>query len=125
MSSPDAGAYQLHIIIGTPVSIRVGALGEVEFAPGTYIYTGRATRGLKARLQRHQRRDKPLRWHIDYLTSHPEVEIDWIEIVSEDPEVECVENQELLRKRGASVPVMGFGASDCRAGCLAHLVEIN
>ena len=122
---PAGGIYQINLRVARSVSIQIGKLGRFRFTPGTYIYTGRAKRGLKARLERHRRKDKPLRWHIDYLTSHPEVAIERIEIVSEDFEAECVENQKLLRKRGVSAPVKGFEASDCRAGCPAHLAKID
>jgi hypothetical protein len=33
----------------------VGALGVIHFTEGTYIYTGRAARGLRARVLRHVR----------------------------------------------------------------------
>lgn len=123
MSSSDSGTYQLHITIEKPILIRVGALGELEFAPGNYIYTGRAKRGLQARLARHQKKDKPLWWHIDYLLQHPVVRLCRAEIVSADPEAECAENQRLLKKEGITIAVPGFGASDCKAGCGGHLVR--
>jgi hypothetical protein len=52
---PDAGVYQLWIELRRPVKVCVGALGEIHFARGTYIYTGRASRGLRARVLRHTR----------------------------------------------------------------------
>ena len=53
-------------------TIVVGALGPVTFARGWYAYVGSARRGRDARVARHMRADKPLRWHADYLfTRHP------------------------------------------------------
>ena len=39
----------------------------MEFSAGVYVYTGSATRGLEARIARHQRADKKIRWHFDHL----------------------------------------------------------
>jgi len=35
---------------------------------------------------------------------------------------ECVWSQALLKVEGAFCPLVGFGASDCRQGCVSHLV---
>ncbi len=121
----DCGTYQLYITIEKSICIRVGALGKVEFEPGNYVYTGRAKKGLQARLLRHQKKDKPLWWHIDYLLHHPAVKLIRAEIVSTDAEAECEENQQLLKQEGMRIAVPGFGASDCRAGCGGHLARIS
>lgn len=96
------------------MNVRVGRLGRCTFPPGTYVYTGSARRGLEARIARHHKKDKPLRWHIDYLTSRPEAQITRVERLAIP---ECRANREVA----GSVPVPGFGASDCRAGCGSHL----
>jgi hypothetical protein len=36
--------------------------------------------------------------------------------------LECLWSQALATQSGAFLPASGFGASDCRAGCAAHLV---
>ena len=46
--------------------IKVGALGELEFN-GTYAYVGSDQRG--GRLTRHMKKNKIMKWHIDYLTN--------------------------------------------------------
>ncbi len=58
-------SYQLLIRIGRPIRLRIGALGVQEFPAGHYLYTGSARRNLEARIHRHLRREKKLRWHID------------------------------------------------------------
>ncbi|MFQ6608934.1 MAG: DUF123 domain-containing protein [Fidelibacterota bacterium] len=121
--SLNSGTYQLHITIERPIHVHVGALGEVKFTPGNYIYTGRAKRGLQSRLERHQKKVKPLHWHIDYLLQHPATKLSQTEIISFNPEVECMVNQRLLKKEGITIAVPGFGASDCKAGCGGHLVR--
>jgi len=41
--------------------------------------------------------------------------------VTEEP-LECHWSQALAKAPGAEIPRAGFGASDCRSGCAAHLV---
>jgi len=102
----------------------VGRLGEFNFEPGVYIYTGRASRGLTNRLLRHQRLDKSLHWHIDYLTTHPNIKIIGITTVSPNPDEECVENQKLLKNGYGMNCVNGFGSSDCQNRCESHLIRL-
>jgi Uri superfamily endonuclease len=111
-------SYQLVIEVGSPVRCKVGRLGVVEFPAGIYVYTGSARRGFEARLARHARATKTLRWHIDYLLSLSGVRI-----------VRVVRSRRLECRLNQSVPgrivVPGFGASDCRAGCGAHLKYVR
>lgn len=113
MSAEDC-TYQLYIQLIGPSRIVVGRLGCFDFAPGRYVYTGSAKRSLEARLRRHLSRDKVLRWHIDYLLACPKASI--IEIKRSN-QPECAQNQQIY----GQIPVAGFGASDCRAGCGSHL----
>jgi Uri superfamily endonuclease len=94
--------------------VQVGRRGEFEFPAGTYLYTGSARRNFEARLARHARTAKTLRWHIDYLLGAPGVRITK---VLRSRQAECGLN----RASAGQVVVPGFGASDCRAGCGAHL----
>ena len=107
-------SYQLVIEVPSTLHLPVGRLGEHEFPAGTYVYTGSARRGFEARLARHARAEKRLRWHIDYLLAAPGVRI--TRIVRSSLE-ECRLNQAVK----GIVTVPGFGASDCTAGCGAHL----
>ena len=116
---PDAGVYQLRIRVSSELRIKVGRLGRFALPKGVYVYTGRASRGLRARVLRHVNGGKRKHWHIDYLLAHPEVRVKNIVLASRAPETECVVNQKLARY-GQCV-VSGFGASDCRNGCPAHL----
>lgn len=111
-------SYQLLIEVARPLRRRIGRLGMVELAAGRYVYTGSATRGLDRRIARHLRRRKPLHWHIDYLTTAPGVRV--LEVLrSTVPE--CHLNQ----ATAGDLPVPGFGASDCRAGCGSHLRRLR
>jgi Uri superfamily endonuclease len=108
------GSYQLLIEVAHRVRCTVGRLGTFDFPAGMYVYTGSARTGLEARIARHLRAAKTLRWHVDYLLAAPGVRV--TRVVRSRRE-ECALNGAV---RG-SVPVPRFGASDCRAGCGAHL----
>ncbi len=114
MRSNKPLTYRLLIWVERALQLHVGALGRHLLGPGLYVYTGSARRNPRARLQRHLRRDKRLRWHIDYLLSQPEVQVLDVEIWIAP---ECSVN----RDTGGTVPIAGFGASDCVAGCASHL----
>jgi Uri superfamily endonuclease len=105
--------YQLLISLRRRLRLKVGALGILDFPEGTYAYTGSARRSLASRIARHLARDKRLHWHIDYLLVRPEVRV--TRVLGFD-EPECVVN-----RRTKGVVVAGFGASDCRSHCGAHL----
>lgn len=107
-------SYQLLIDVSRPLRLRVGALGEVALPAGRYVYTGSARRNIEARIARHLRTEKTLRWHVDYLLTAPGVRVVAVRRSRRD---ECRWN----RATPGEVPVPGFGASDCRAGCGAHL----
>ncbi|HDI11006.1 MAG TPA: DUF123 domain-containing protein, partial [Candidatus Acetothermia bacterium] len=49
------GVYVLVVAVERPVKIRVGSLGIVGFAAGTYAYVGsaRGPGGIEARVRRH------------------------------------------------------------------------
>jgi len=111
---PAEASYQLRIEVAQPLRCAVGRLGELDFPAGRYVYSGSAKRGLEARIARHLRRQKRLRWHIDYLLDAPGVRV--IGVVR-SRRGECALN----RATRGRVLAAGFGASDCRAGCGAHL----
>ena len=106
--------YQLHILVTRPVTIQVGRLGRFNFPAGQYIYTGSAKRNLEARIQRHLSKHKKLRWHIDYLLTHRDVQMVQVQ---RSAKAECAWNQ----KTNGEIIAPGFGASDCRHGCGSHL----
>lgn len=95
----------------------MGRLGVFSFPAGSYVYTGSARRHFEARIARHLRRDKTLRWHIDYLLTAPGVSV---LAVRRTPIDECALNQ----ATDGDLPVPGFGASDCRQGCGSHLKRV-
>ena len=152
-AAPAADLNALYVVatlVPRRETIVVGAFGSVTFARGWQAYVGSARRGRAARVARHRRADKPLRWHADYLfTRHPATRA-WL---LDTPLSEC-ELAALLRTGVAGAAAPGgpeangppaasggpasggrsapsgatatddpaprFGASDC--GCAGHLV---
>jgi Uri superfamily endonuclease len=110
------GIYSLEISLSKGANIRVGALGNVYFREGSYMYVGSAQRNLEKRVQRHLRKEKKLFWHIDYFLSSEHAKIEKVFFRQADKLAECEIAQELGR-RGEPVP--WFGCSDCR--CQSHL----
>jgi Uri superfamily endonuclease len=104
--------------------VTAGRLGVIALEPGTYAYVGSAhgPGGLRARVLRHLRRDKPLRWHIDYLTIA--LPVAHVVVATGDERFECAWVRRLLAEPGACAAVSGFGSSDCREKCPAHLVRL-
>lgn len=115
-----AGTYALVMRLSHRLAIDVGQLGRFEFPAGWYAYVGSAVGpgGLAARVGRHRRASKTLHWHVDYLRAHARAIAVWYAIGDWDRE--CAWAAALSILPGASVPVPGFGSSDCR--CAAHLI---
>ena len=115
--TPEVGAYisyQLLLWLKRRVRLGIGRLGAFDFPAGRYVYTGSARRNLEARVARHLGPAKRPHWHIDYLLCCAGVEV---LRVRRFRRAECAVN----RGTRGMIPVPGFGASDCRAGCNAHL----
>jgi len=120
----EPGAYLLVIDLGEPACLSVGRLGDCRLPAGRYVYVGsaRGPGGLHARVARHLNPARRPHWHIDRLTAIAPIVATWA-IPSAQPR-ECQWVRWLLAQPGSSVPVAGFGSSDCRAGCPGHLVRI-
>jgi sugar fermentation stimulation protein A len=113
----DRGSYLL--VARCPKSLRlsVGALGEIDFPGGYYVYVGSAMAGLDARLARHRRKSKTLRWHIDFLLDRvPAQDIHALPIRTPH-RLECSLAREIASL--AADRIVRFGSSDC--ACPSHL----
>jgi Uri superfamily endonuclease len=119
-TSPNSGVYLVLLRLTRPAAIRVGALGRCHLPAGWYVYAGSAQRALRARVARHLRRRKPVHWHIDRLTTHRHVvRLGAVLLLGRASECDAGRVAQALIDGVAPVP--GFGASDCRRGCAAHL----
>lgn len=110
------GAYALLIVLDHPLELVLPGKPAAVLAPGRYLYCGsaRGPGGLRARVGRHFRRGKPVRWHIDRLTEGGRLTGAWVFPGGD----ECAVVASLS---GLPVPVPGFGSSDCRT-CASHLL---
>jgi Uri superfamily endonuclease len=129
-----AGSYILFLELKSSRQITIGRFGNFHFPAGAYLYTGSANGpgGIERRVRRHLSKDKPLHWHIDYLRH----ECDVIGIlvcyqpvgsgISEPDRLpyECFWSQSMASQPGIVIPAPGFGCSDCRSGCKAHLISV-
>jgi Uri superfamily endonuclease len=114
------GVYVLAVSVVEPVCVRVGALGRVSFKRGLYAYVGSGQVGLEKRVARHLRRAKKRFWHIDYLLDSGVAKVVRVFLSEGEKSEEC-RVAEVLSER--SVPVVGFGCSDCC--CRSHLFMIG
>jgi sugar fermentation stimulation protein A len=108
----DSGIYIAVFYLPQRQKIAVGKIGRFVFQKGFYFYVGSAQRNLSARLERHSKKKKALRWHIDYISVKAEM-LGAITIPGHC-ELEC----QLAKKFGKmfELSMPGFGASDCRCG---------
>ncbi|MDI9569496.1 MAG: DNA/RNA nuclease SfsA [Pseudomonadota bacterium] len=112
----DRGCYLLLMHLAAAARIAVGALGEIDFPAGHYLYAGSAKKALTARLARHLRKGgKNLHWHVDYLREEA-ASCRALAIRTRD-DLEC--ELAAAANRIAAHAVFGFGASDC--SCPSHL----
>ena len=64
------GVYAMAIEFADAVAVTLSGQPPITLPAGRYLYCGSAKGpgGLKARLSRHMRRGKSVRWHVDQLT---------------------------------------------------------
>jgi Uri superfamily endonuclease len=100
--------------LSEPRMISIGNHRSTRFPAGYYVYVGSALGGIEARVNRHLRNVKKLRWHIDYL-------------LAETPIIEVTAGETKTRAECAVARTLGsqfeaipdFGSGDCR--CPSHL----
>ena len=114
----DKGIYCL-VFFTRGCTVPVGALGDISFAAGWYVYVGSALgSGGLARLGRHiglfLSRGKKPKWHVDYLLTCPLIPLRYAVSAPTTERLEC-----LLAESIGGPGVAGFGCSDC--SCVTHL----
>jgi Uri superfamily endonuclease len=111
------GAYAMTIELADEVAVTLSGRSPITLSAGRYLYCGSAKGpgGLKARLSRHMRRGKLLRWHVDQLTEHGLVVGSWV--FPGGDECRLVQMCSHL-----PMPIARFGSSDC-ATCRSHLLQ--
>ena len=116
----DQGVYVL--LFKTEGKFRVGSLGSVRLS-GVYAYVGSAQKNLKARLERHLRKNKRIHWHIDYVLSSSRTKILKIYVKENASKKEECKTANLLGNKLKLEPIPKFGSSDCR--CFTHLFRLR
>jgi Uri superfamily endonuclease len=111
------GIYHLILHLAQDETLQIGKLDEFKFPAGYYVYTGSALNGLEKRIARHQRNEKRLHWHIDYLLQHARI----VDIITHHTtqRLECQFNRNIQSLPNSEIPAKGFGSSDCK--CISHL----
>ncbi len=121
---PVKGTYCLCINVEDDIKIRVGALGEIIFPRGPYIYVGSALNSLLPRLDRHLKHSRGehdvTHWHIDYFLREPLVSMDSIYMNDNGEKLECIMAAKVAEH---GEPIPRFGCSDCR--CISHLYKVG
>ena len=108
-------------MVGRDLKIKVGSLGVVGFKRGYYVYVGSGQSYLEKRIQRHKKRIKKVKWHIDYLTTNSGVKVMEVAAYDLPKKYECI-LADMLRSMGFK-SVKGFGSTDCK--CISHLYRID
>ena len=110
------GSYALLIELPRRRAVKTAAATRTLHA-GRYIYCGSAhgPGGLRARLARHLRRDKSIRWHVDQLTTFGRVHGAWVFPGGSECALVAILSH-------LPAPVARFGSSDC-GRCYSHLLH--
>jgi len=126
---PQVGVYTLIMHLPVDIRLKVGKLGEHQFLKGYYAYTGSAlgprASSLRKRVARHLQKKKRIFWHIDYLLTSGEPVVIAIVAGHTNMKMECEINRRLKNEVTARIPVLGFGASDCKENCGSHLLYLG
>lgn len=109
------GTYLLLFAAAEPQICQVGRLGELAIQRGYYCYVGSAfgSGGIQARVNHHSKISMRPHWHLDYV--RPAFRLEEIWIVYEE-HVEHLWAEQLAANM--SIPMAGFGSSDC--SCRSH-----
>ncbi len=109
------GSYILIIFLKEDRVIDVGKLGRFLFPKGYYAYVGSAMNSIEKRIERYLRRDKKLKWHIDYLLLYGKVV--YVFKIPSEKKIEC----RVARKIESIGRIVAkkFGSTDCN--CRSHL----
>jgi adenylylsulfate kinase len=114
------GIYALLISVTEKIRVHVGALGDIDFEEGLYVYVGSAQNNLEKRVERHLRKVKPRFWHIDYLLSSRQVHVVKTYYKKAGRIQECKLAKGLSE---VATPITSFGSSDCT--CDSHLFKVE
>ncbi|MDX2469938.1 MAG: DNA/RNA nuclease SfsA [SAR324 cluster bacterium] len=110
----DEGCYLMVYELDADKKISIGALGELEFKAGFYLYVGSAKKNLQKRMARHRKKRKKLHWHLDYFSAHAASAQAFA--IAAQGDLEC--RLAAAFKKLAVKEIPKFGSSDCK--CESH-----
>jgi Uri superfamily endonuclease len=112
------GTYLLLLECNNEAELSIGKFGRMNTEPGYYLYVGSAfgPGGIRSRINHHMRRAGRPHWHIDYLRTVAVLVNAWC-VYGYRYEHEW--SRSLSKSEAATVPLKGFGSSDCE--CATHL----
>jgi Uri superfamily endonuclease len=121
------GTYTLVMACEEPFRVKIGKIGHAHIEKGFFLYTGSALgRGgasLERRIERHYRKGKQVRWHVDFLTVRPEISIKKTVCLKSLKRVECRINQLIISELRGKPVILHVGATDCK--CDGHLLSVG
>jgi|GEM_PF-712377 len=117
------GTYLLVLACRHARCVQIGRLGRVRLEPGYYLYVGSALGpgGLRPRVRHHWRKAAQPHWHCDYLRRACVPVAVWF--LTGPRRLEHAWARRLAQLPPVTVPLRGFGASDCT--CAAHLFFVR
>jgi sugar fermentation stimulation protein A len=113
------GAYAVIYYLKEGNKIAVPRFGEYFLRKGWYVYSGSAKKNMIHRVSRHIRKEKKLKWHIDYFSVLDNVIPK--EIFLFEHRNECEINR-LFKEAGGGIIIDNFGATDCKNKCGTHFL---
>lgn len=119
MMRAENGTYALIMKAQMIETVQIGMLGSLNIQPGYYVYVGSAfgPGGIRARIRHHLKEGSTKHWHLDYLKQAVDMSEIWYSYGCTKYEHQWAKI--FNRFSGASLPLLGFGASDC--SCKSHL----
>ncbi|MBB6444604.1 GIY-YIG nuclease family protein [Bacillus benzoevorans] len=118
--NPGHSLYTIYLQLNDAQNISIGKLGNFHFQKGIYIYVGSAKKNILHRIKRHKEIEKKYHWHFDYLRPYGTI----TKIITYDTSfTECGLADKIRKEVDGSIPVKGFGASDCKCG--SHLIYMG
>ena len=110
-----SGIYLLLILFLDNSKVNIGKFGDLVIRKGLYVYVGSAmgSGGLRARIGRHLKTNKKLKWHIDYILSDKNSRIVGIIFSRTSKKMES-DMAECLIKHGFKSIAPYLGATDYR-----------
>lgn len=115
----NSGAYAVLFYLINDSQTYMPKYGDVTFKKGFYVYSGSAKKNLIHRVTRHAKKDKKVKWHIDYFSVLESVKT--VKTFLFFDKNECEINFFFYTNGGRSI-IKNFGSSDCKNGCLSHFL---